>query len=93
MLRNERCSGSAERGGQPSVGGSRAVEEAMLARLVIVTIATAFLAVGTKLFLSPPKSEAISADAGLDIQQMHKDKHKIPDQNWSDMSLVFDRNN
>jgi hypothetical protein len=66
----------------------------MLARLVIATIAIAILAVGARLILFPPKSEAISAGAaGLDIQQMHKDKQKIPDQNWSDMSLVFDRNN
>jgi hypothetical protein len=59
----------------------------------IAIIAIAILAVGANLILSPPKSEAISADAGLDIQQMHKDRQKIPDQNWSDMSLVFDRNN
>jgi hypothetical protein len=77
-----------------SCGSARAVEEAMLARLVIVTIAIAFLVVGTKLFLFPPKiAGAVSSQAGLDIQQMHKDKQKIPDQNWSDMSLVFDRNN
>jgi hypothetical protein len=60
---------------------------------VIAIIAIAILAVGAKLILFPPKSEAISTDAGLDIQQMHKDRQKIPDQNWSDMSLVFDRNN
>jgi hypothetical protein len=65
----------------------------MRTRYVIGIIAIAILAVGAKLLLSPPKSEAISSDAGLDIQQMHKDKHKIPDQDWSDMSLVFDRNN
>jgi hypothetical protein len=64
----------------------------MRARYVIGIIAIAVLAVGAKLLLSPPKSEAISAGAaGLDIQQMHKDKQKIPDQKWSDMSLVFDR--
>jgi hypothetical protein len=73
---------------------SRAVEEAMRARYVIGIIAIAVLAVGARLILFPPKSEAIPADAaGLDIQQMYKDKQKIPDQNWSDMSLVFDRNN
>jgi hypothetical protein len=60
---------------------------------VIAIIAIAILAVGAKLILFPPKSEAIAADAGLDIQQMHKDRQKIPDQHWSDMSLVFDRNN
>jgi uncharacterized membrane-anchored protein YitT (DUF2179 family) len=66
----------------------------MRAGYVITIIAIAILAVGARLFLLPPKSEAISAGvAGLDIQQMHKDKQKIPDQNWSDMSLVFDRNN
>jgi hypothetical protein len=65
----------------------------MRARYVIVIIAIAILAVDTRLFLFPPKSEALSSDAGLDIQQIHKDKQKIPDQNWSDMSLVFDRNN
>jgi hypothetical protein len=65
----------------------------MRARYVIGIIVIAVLAVGAKLLLSPPKSEALSSDAGLDVQQMHKDKQKIPDQNWSDMSLVFDRNN
>jgi hypothetical protein len=62
---------------------------------VIVIIAIAILAVGAKVLLSPPNSKAISLDAGLDIQQMHKDKNlqKIPVQDWSDMSLVFDRNN
>jgi hypothetical protein len=66
----------------------------MRARYVIAIMAIAILAVGARLILFPPTSEAISAGAaGLDIQQMHKDKQKIPDQNWSDMSLVFDRNN
>jgi hypothetical protein len=65
----------------------------MRARYVIVVIAIAILAVGARLFLFPPKSEALSSDAGLDIQKIYKDKQKIPDQNWSDMSLVFDRNN
>jgi preprotein translocase subunit SecG len=67
----------------------------MRVRYVIGIIVIAVLAVGAKLLLSPPKSEALSSDAGLDVQQMHKDKNvqKIPDQNWSDMSLVFDRNN
>ena len=66
----------------------------MRARYVIGITAIAVLAVGAKLLLSPPKSEATpEGAAGLDIQQMHKDKQKIPDQNWSDMSLVFDRNN
>jgi hypothetical protein len=61
---------------------------------MIAIIAIGILAVGARLILFPPKSEAISAGAaGLDIQQMHKDKQKIHDQNWSDMSLVFDRNN
>jgi hypothetical protein len=66
----------------------------MRARYVIVIITIAILAIGIRL-LFPPKSEALSSDAGLDVQQMHKDKNvkKIPDQNWSDMSLVFDRNN
>jgi hypothetical protein len=66
----------------------------MRARYVIVIITIAILAVGARLFF-PPKSEALSSDAGLDVQQMHKDKNvqKIPDQTWSDMSLVFDRNN
>jgi hypothetical protein len=71
----------------------RAREEAMRARLVIVTIAIALLSAGARLFLYPPESEAIIGDADLDIQQMQKDKQKVPDQNWSDMSLVFDRNN
>jgi hypothetical protein len=67
----------------------------MRARYVIGIIAIAILAVGARLFLFPPKSEALSSDAGLDVQQMHKDKNvqKIPDQNWRDMSLVFDHNN
>jgi hypothetical protein len=65
----------------------------MRASYVIGIIAIAILAVGAQLVLSPPRSEAISSDAGLDIQQMYNDKQKIPDQNWSDMSLVFDRNN
>jgi hypothetical protein len=66
----------------------------MRAHYVIAIIAIGILAVGARLILFPPKSEAISAGAaGLDIQQMHKDKQKIPNQNWSDMSLVFDRNN
>lgn len=65
----------------------------MRAHHLIAIIAIAILAVGARLILFPPKSEAISADAGLDIQQMHKDTQKIPDQNWIDMSLVFDRNN
>lgn len=67
----------------------------MRARHVIVIVAIAMLAVGARLFLFPPKSEAISSDAGLDILQMHKDKDmkKIPAQDVSDMSLVFDRNN
>ena len=65
----------------------------MRAPHVIAIIAIAILAVGASLFLYPPKSEAITADAGLDIQQMQKDKQKMPNQTWSDMSLVFDRNN
>ena len=67
----------------------------MRAPHVILIIAIAVLALGARLFLFPPKSEALSSDAGLDIQQMHKDKNmqKIPVQNVIDMSLVFDRNN
>jgi hypothetical protein len=50
----------------------------MRARYVIAIIAVAILAVGARLILFPPKSEAISAGAaGLEIQQMHKDKQKI----------------
>jgi hypothetical protein len=47
----------------------------MRARYVIVIIAVAILAFGARLFLFPPKSEALSSDAGLDVQQMHKDKN------------------
>jgi hypothetical protein len=67
----------------------------MRARYVIVIITIAILVVGARLVLFAPKSEALSSGSGLDVQQMHKDKNvqKIPDQNWSDMSLVFDRNN
>ena len=67
----------------------------MRARSVIVIIAIAMLAVGAKLVLNPPKSEVLSLDAGLDVQQIHKDKNmqKISAQEWGDMSLVFDRNN
>lgn len=67
----------------------------MHARQVIVIIAITILAVGTKLFLFTPKSEAVPSDASLDIYQMHKDKNmqKIPVQDWTDMSRVFDRNN
>jgi hypothetical protein len=69
----------------------------MRARYVIAIIAIAILAVAAKPTLFPPKSEVISSDSGLDIQQMHKDKDKdmkkIPVQDLSDMSLVFDRNN
>jgi hypothetical protein len=60
---------------------------------VIVIIAIAILAVGARLFLFPPKSEAISSDAALDISQMYKNKQNIPVQDARDMSLVFDRNN
>jgi hypothetical protein len=74
---------------------SRAVGGTMRAPHVIAIIAIAILAVGARMFLFPPKSEAIFSDAGLDVYQMHKDKNmqKIPVQDMSDMSLVFDRNN
>lgn len=67
----------------------------MRAYHVIAIVAIAILAVGARLFLFPPKSEAIVSDAGLDVNQMHKDKNiqKIPAQDMNDMSLVFDRNN
>lgn len=66
----------------------------MRARYAIVIIAIAILAIGAKLFVFPPKdAAAIYSPAGLDIQQMHKDKKNIPVREMSDMSLVFDRNN
>jgi hypothetical protein len=65
----------------------------MRARLLITIIAIAILAVGARLFLFPPESEAFSSDAGLNIQQVRKDVNvqKLPNQKMNDMSLVFDR--
>jgi hypothetical protein len=66
----------------------------MRARYVIAIIAIAILAVGSRLFLVPPESEAFSSDAGLNIQQVRKgvNVQKLPDQQMHDMSLVFDHN-
>lgn len=64
----------------------------MRARYLILIIAIALLAVGAKLFVFPPQNAAATY-AGMNIQQMHNDKKNIPVQEWSDMSLVFDRNN
>jgi hypothetical protein len=63
-------------------------------RYVIVIIAITILAVGARLSLFPPKSEAFSSDAGLNIQQVRKDTNmqKLPVRKMNDMSLVFDRN-
>jgi hypothetical protein len=67
----------------------------MRARLLITIIAIAILAVGARLFLFPPESEAFSSDAGVNIQQVRKDVNveKLPNQKMNDMSLVFDRMN
>jgi hypothetical protein len=66
----------------------------MRARFLIAIIAIAILAVGARLFLFPPESEAFSSDAGLNIQQVRKDANvqKLPLREMNDMSLVFDRN-
>jgi len=64
-------------------------------RYAIVIIAITILAVGARLSLFPPKSEAFSSeDAGLNIQQVRKDTNmqKLPVREMNDMSLVFDRN-
>jgi hypothetical protein len=65
----------------------------MRARLLITIIAIAILAVGSRLFLFPPESEAFSSDAGLNIQQVRKNTNmqKLPVKKMDDMSLVFDR--
>jgi hypothetical protein len=62
--------------------------------LFIVSIAITILAVGARLSLFPPKSEAFSSDAGLNIQEVRKNTNmqKLPDQEVDDMSVVFDRN-
>jgi hypothetical protein len=66
---------------------------------VIVIIAIAILAIGARLFLFPPKSEAFSeafsSDAGLNIQEVRKNVNmqKLPNRKVDDMSLVFDRMN
>jgi hypothetical protein len=68
-------------------------------RYAVVIIAVAILAIGARLFLFPPKSEAFSetfsSDAGLDIQQVRKgvNMQKLPNRKVDDMSLVFDRMN
>jgi hypothetical protein len=63
-------------------------------RYVIVVIAITILAVGARLSLFPPKSEAFSSDAGLNIQEVRKNTNmqKLPVQEVDDMSVVFDRN-
>jgi hypothetical protein len=67
---------------------------AMGARHVIAIIAIIILAVGARLSLFPPKSEASSSDAGLNIQEVRKNTNmqKLPVRKMDDMSLVFDRN-
>jgi hypothetical protein len=62
--------------------------------LFIVSIAITILAVGARLSLFPPKSEAFSSDAGLNIQEVRKNTNmqKLPVQEVDDMSVVFDRN-
>jgi hypothetical protein len=67
----------------------------MRAGPLITIIVIAILAVGARLFLFPPESEAFSSDAGLNIQQVRKDVNvqKLPNRKMDDMSLVFDRMN
>jgi hypothetical protein len=67
----------------------------MRARYLIAIIAIAILAVGSRLFLFPPESEAFSSDAGLNIQQVRKgvNMQKLPNRKMDDLSLVFDRMN
>jgi hypothetical protein len=66
----------------------------MRARYVIAIIAITILALGARLSLFPPESEAFSSNAGLDIQQVRNgvNVHKLPVRQVHDMSLVFDRN-
>jgi hypothetical protein len=63
-------------------------------RYVIVIVAVTILAVGARLSLFLPESEAFSSDAGLNIQQVRNgmNMQKLPVRQMHDMSLVFDRN-
>ena len=63
-------------------------------RYALVIIAITILAVGARLSLFPPKSEAFSSDAGLNIQEVRKNTNmqKLPVRKLNDMSLVFDHN-
>jgi hypothetical protein len=63
-------------------------------RYAVVIIAITILALGARLSLFPPKSEAFSSDGGLNIQEVRKNTNmqKLPVRKLNDMSLVFDHN-